>query len=86
MHELSLATEICRIAEAHAGSAGAAAVREVAVDVGDASGVEPECLRFCLEVLLSQPPFRAARPRLFRQAGNVLRVRYLEVDDGRPHD
>jgi len=86
MHELSLANEICRIAEANAGTAGPAAVREVAVEVGDESGVEPESLTFCLEVLLSQPPFGAARPRLIRRPGDVLRVSYLEVDDGRPND
>jgi Zn finger protein HypA/HybF involved in hydrogenase expression len=86
MHELSLAHEICRIAEINAGAAGAAAVREVAVEVGDDAGVEPESLSFCLGVLLSQPPFRAARPRLIRAPGDVLRVRYLEVDDGRPDD
>jgi Zn finger protein HypA/HybF involved in hydrogenase expression len=86
MHELSLAAEICRIAEAHAGPAGAAAIREVAVDVGDDSGVEPGNLGFCLDILLRQPPFAAARVRLFRQTGDVLSVRYLEVDDGRPDD
>lgn len=86
MHELSLANEICRIAEANAGAAGPAAIREVAVEVGDESGVEPDSLTFCLEVLLSQPPFGAARPRLIRQPGDVLRVSYLEVDDGRAND
>jgi Zn finger protein HypA/HybF involved in hydrogenase expression len=84
MHELSLANEICRIAEANAGPAGPAAVRLVAVEVGDQSGVEPESLTFCLEVLLSQPPFGSASHRLIRQPGDVLRVSYLEVDDGRP--
>jgi len=86
MHELSLANEICRIAEANAGAAGPAAVREVAVEVGDESGVEPESLTFCLEVLLGQPPFGSARPRLIRASGDVLRVSYLEVEDGRPND
>lgn len=86
MHELSLAHEICRIAEANAGAAGPGAVREVAVEVGDDAGVEPESLTFCLEVLLTQPPFGAARPRLIRKPGDVLRVSYLEVDDGRPND
>lgn len=84
MHELSLAHEICRIAAANAGAAGPAAVREVAVEVGDQSGVEPESLAFCLEVLLSQPPFGAARPRLIRIPGDALQVSHLEVDDGHP--
>lgn len=86
MHELSLANEICRIAEANAGAAGPGAVREVAVEVGDMSGVEPESLVFCLEVLLGQPPFGQAKPRLIPRTGDVLRVSYLEVDDGRPND
>lgn len=86
MHELSLAHEICRIAEASAGALGPGAVREVAVEVGDTSGVEPGSLAFCLEVLLGQPPFGQARPRLIPRSGDVLRVSYLEVDDGRTDD
>jgi Zn finger protein HypA/HybF involved in hydrogenase expression len=86
MHEMSLAMEICRIAEAHAGPAGPARIVEVGVEVGDAAGVEPENLEFCLETLLSQPPFRRAVPCLARLPGDVLRVSYLEVDDGSPDD
>ena len=86
MHEMSLALEICRIAEQHAGRAGPAQIVEVGVEVGDASGVEPANLEFCLEALLSQPPFRRAVPRLARLPGDVLRVSYLEVDDGSPDD
>lgn len=86
MHELSVALEICRLAERSAGAAGPAAVRVVAVDVGDDSGLEPDNLRFCLEALLSSPPFGAARPVLQPMAGTDLRVAWLEVDDGRPDD
>jgi len=84
MHELSLAHEICRIAEANAGHAGPAAVREVAVEVGDDAGSsrEPHVLSGSA---LAQPP-SGARPRLIRLPGDVLRVSYLEVDDGRPND
>ncbi len=78
--------EICRLAEVSAGDAGPAAVRLVAVDVGDSAGVEPENLAFCLEALLSSPPFGAARPQLNRMPGDTLRVAWLEVDDGRPDD
>jgi Zn finger protein HypA/HybF involved in hydrogenase expression len=84
MHELSIAMEVCRLAEARLGTAGCAAVRRVAVEVGDQAGVEPESLAFCLEVLLAEPPFGAARPVIVRQPGEVLRVAYLEVDDGDP--
>jgi Zn finger protein HypA/HybF involved in hydrogenase expression len=86
MHEMSLALEICRIAERAVGQERAGQIVEVGVRIGDDAGVEPENLAFCLEVLLSQPPFTKAVPRLIRQPGDVLRVDYLEVDDGRPHD
>jgi Zn finger protein HypA/HybF involved in hydrogenase expression len=81
---MSLALEICRIAEQAAGPERVGQVVEVGVQVGDDAGVEPENLAFCLEVLLTQPPFAKAVPRLIRRPGDVLRVDYLEVDDGRP--
>jgi Zn finger protein HypA/HybF involved in hydrogenase expression len=85
MHELSLAMEICRIADAHA-APRSHRVAVVGVEVGDQAGVEPENLAFCLEVLLKQPPFGNAAPRLTRLPGPELRVAYLEVDDDRPDD
>jgi Zn finger protein HypA/HybF involved in hydrogenase expression len=81
VHELTLAAEICRIAERAVGPGRAERIREVTVDVGDDAGVEPSSLSFCLEALLDQSPFHHARPRLVREAGDVLRVRSVEVDD-----
>lgn len=86
MHEMSIAMDVCRIAEEKVGTAAAADLTAVAVEVGDDSGIEPESLEFCLEVLLQQPPFGKARPRLLRVGGDVLRVTYLEIDDGSPND
>jgi Zn finger protein HypA/HybF involved in hydrogenase expression len=86
MHEMSLALEICRIAEHQAGPGGAGRVVAVGVEVGDNAGVEVSSLAFCLEELLAQPPFVKARPVIDRRYGDVLRVSYLEVDDGRPDD
>jgi Zn finger protein HypA/HybF involved in hydrogenase expression len=83
---MSLALEICRMAEQAAGPERVGQVVAVAVRVGDDAGVEPESLAFCLEVLLRQPPFGKGAPRLIREPGDALRVEYLEVDDGRPHD
>ncbi|HEY6808118.1 MAG TPA: hydrogenase maturation nickel metallochaperone HypA [Gemmatimonadales bacterium] len=83
MHEMSLALEICRIAEEQAGSGAAGRVVSVGVEVGDDAGVEVSSLAFCLEALLGQPPFERARPVIERRTGDVLRVSYLEVDDGR---
>lgn len=81
MHEMSIAMEICRIAEDQVGLAALPRVREIGLVVGARSGVEPESLRFCLEALLVQPPFRAARPALEFTAGDDLRVAYLDVDE-----
>lgn len=81
MHEMSVALEVCRIAEAQVGRSALVDVREVAVEVGRSAGVEPANLEFCLEELLSRPPFGRARPVLIPRPGDVLRVRYLELED-----
>ena len=86
MHELSVALEICRIAEEQAGPGQATNVTTVGVDVGEDAGVEVSSLAFCLGALLGQPPFAGAKPVLNRLPGDVLRVSYLEVEDGRPDD
>lgn len=86
MHEMSLAVEICRVAERNAGAPGPAGVRVVAVELGEDAAIEPASLRFCLEALLAAPPFGSARPELQPVPGHDLRVAWLEVDDGRPAD
>ncbi len=84
MHELSVALEVCRIAEDYVGREALPRVREIGLAVGRHSGVEAGSLLFCLESLLTQPPFRSARTHMERTAGDELRVLYLEVDDERP--
>jgi len=86
MHELSLALEICRIAEEQLGPDGSGQLVTVGVEVGDQAGVEPDNLSFCLEALLGAPPFGRAHPVIARLPGDVLRVSYLEVDDAGPDD
>jgi Zn finger protein HypA/HybF involved in hydrogenase expression len=86
VHELSIALDVCRIAEERVGTEAAGRVVTVAVEVGDEAGVEPGSLEFCLQALLQQPPFRRARPVIEKRAGDVLRVSYLEVDDGDSDD
>ena len=81
MHEMSIALEVCRIAEDQVGLAALYRVREVGVVVGLDSGVEPDSLLFCLEALLGQEPFHGAQPSLELTPGDDLRVSYLEVDD-----
>ena len=85
MHEMSVALEIARIAEARLGETAHQLVT-VAVDVGDTAGVEYSSLEFCLEAVLATPPFRGAKPHIVRCNGDVLRVAYLEIDDGSPEN
>ncbi len=81
MHEMSVAMEICRIVDAQYDRQAGTLVT-VGVEIGDEAGLEIGNLEFCLEALLSQPPFGGARPLLERKPGDVLRVSYLELDDG----
>ena len=84
MHELSIAFEVCRMAEAQVGHDTVAQVVTVALEVGDDAGVEVSNLQFCLEALLTEPPFNDAQPVIHACRGDVLRLAYLEVDDDRP--
>lgn len=83
---MSLALEMCSIAERHVPRDQVEQIVAVGVEIGDEAGVEAGNLVFWLETLLANPPFRAARPVIERVKGDVLRVTYLEVDDGRPDD
>ena len=86
MHELSVALEVCRMAEERLAPDELGSLVSVGVEVGDEAGIELGNLQFCLETLLATPPFPGARPVILRQAGDALRLAYLEVNDGRPHD
>ena len=86
MHEMSIALEVCRIAETRLPPADLPRLVGVGLLVGDDAGVEPDSLQFCLDALLAQPPFTGATARIERCAGEELRVDYLEVDNERPTD
>ena len=72
------------MAEAQVGRDAVAQVVTVALEVGDDAGVEVSNLQFCLEALLTEPPFSNAQPVIHVCRGDVLRLAYLEVDDDRP--
>ena len=84
MHEMSLALEVCDIAGRYVAPEQMEQITEVGIEIGDDAGIEADNLVFWLETLLASPPFKAARPVVTRVAGDVLRVSYLEVDDGAP--
>jgi Zn finger protein HypA/HybF involved in hydrogenase expression len=86
MHELSLALEVCAIAERHLAGHDPERLRQVGVEVGDDANVEVENFRFCLEALLLEPPFGKAEPTIIPCDGSDLRLAWLEVDDDRPGD
>ena len=86
MHELSVALEICRLVEERLRPGEPAHLRRVGVVVGDDAGLEPANLSFCLDALLAQPPFGAARAELIPCSGPDLRVDFYEVDDDDPND
>lgn len=81
MHEMSVAMEICQIAERAIGARTPSSVTEVVVDVGEEAGLEIQNLEFCLETLLHSPPFSAARAVVRREPGDVLRVVSVEVEE-----
>ncbi|NOT09951.1 MAG: hypothetical protein HOP28_17300 [Gemmatimonadales bacterium] len=86
MHELSLALEVCRLAGEAGARQGGGTIRAVGVEVGDDAGIEVANFRFCLEALLAEPPFYEARADLVPARGDVLRLLYVEIDDGHPDD
>jgi len=81
MHEMSIALEVCRIAETRLEREQLGRLVGVGLLVGDDAGVEPANLQFCLDALLAQPPFGGATTKIARCAGDALRVDYLEVDE-----
>ncbi len=84
MHELSLALEVCRQAEDVLQREGGVSVPRLAIEIGDDAGVEVENFRFCLDALLSAPPFNGTTAELVRVGGPDLRLTWVEVDDGCP--
>lgn len=85
MHEMSIALEVARLVEEQLAENPGRLLR-VGIQVGDDAGVEPDSLAFCLETVLAEPPFSGAVPVLDRVSGDVLRLDFVEVDDGSPDD
>lgn len=86
MHELSLALEVGNIAQAQVALDDVPRIVEIGLEVGDDAGVEVDGFAFCVEAVLATPPFRGATAVITRVPGTVLRVDYLEVEDGDPDD
>lgn len=72
MHELSIAAGIVEIVEQHVAAGRRPDVRTVSVAVGDWSGVVPESLAFCFEVVAAESDIGMARLEI-RRVPVVLR-------------
>jgi Zn finger protein HypA/HybF involved in hydrogenase expression len=81
MHELSVALEVCRLAEEQVGREALPRVTGLGLEIGDRSGIVAENLAFCLDTLLTNPPFRTARAVIQRTPGATLRLEWLELED-----
>jgi Zn finger protein HypA/HybF involved in hydrogenase expression len=81
---MSLALDVCRIAEDTVGRQCLPRITEVGLEVGEHAGVEVANFEFCLSALFSAPPFGRARPVIDQRTGDDLRVSYIEVDDDSP--
>ena len=84
MHEMSVALEVCDIAQRAIGDRSPRSIREVVVVVGEESGLEPDNLSFCLTAVLGAPPFAGARAVLRRVAGDILTVAHVDVEEPCP--
>jgi hydrogenase nickel incorporation protein HypA/HybF len=69
MHEMVLAEGILQIVEDAAAKQGFARVKEVRLEIGALSGVEPEALTFCLDVVFRESVAADARVELERLPG-----------------
>jgi hydrogenase nickel incorporation protein HypA/HybF len=61
MHEMSIAESILQIVEDAAAKQGFKRVTEVRLEIGVLSGVEPDALGFCLDVVLKDSVAEGAR-------------------------
>lgn len=81
MHEMSLAESVLQIVETAARQQGFSRVTEVRLEIGRLSGVEPEALRFSLEVVFKDSLASAACVELIDIPG---RARCLECQAESP--
>jgi len=68
MHELAIAEQVVRIAEA---GAGGARVRRIVVHVGRLAAVVPDALRFCFEAAAADTTLEGARLEIVETPGRA---------------
>lgn len=78
---MSLAMEVGRLAAEQVDRELLPRISAVGVEVGERAGVVVDALEFCLEAVLTEPPFREARPVVERCSGDVLRLAWIDVEE-----
>ncbi|MDX1624665.1 MAG: hydrogenase/urease maturation nickel metallochaperone HypA [Gemmatimonadota bacterium] len=78
---MSVALEICNLAEEQVGRDALPRIRALGLEVGDRAGVVVANLEFCLETLLERAPYAGAELVIERREGEVLRLSWLDVDE-----
>ena len=71
MHELALAESVLEVVRAHARREGFSAVREVRLEIGRLSAVEPEALRFCFGAVVRGSVAEGARLEILETPGTA---------------
>jgi hydrogenase nickel incorporation protein HypA/HybF len=69
MHEFSLAIEVISIAQREAEKIGAQTIQEIAIEVGDLSGVEADAFESALGLLVKESVLDNARIQIIRTPG-----------------
>lgn len=80
MHEIGVAQGMLDRALKEAVDSGAARVTSMQIKLGDASGIEADHLRFCLEALVKGTAAETARIDIEELKGNNIYLHSLEVE------
>ena len=71
MHEMSLCEGVLQLLQENARSQGYTRVRQVWLEIGVLSGVEPEAMRFCFDAVMRDTLAEGARLHIIEQPGEA---------------
>ena len=80
MHELAIAQSIVDAVETRATECSATRVKGVRLKIGEASGVVPDSLTFCFEMLASLDPILSGAQLVINSVPHLARCRHCEKE------
>lgn len=80
MHELAIAQSIVEAVETRAGECNAAHVKSVRLKIGEGSGVVPDSLSFCFEMLASMSAVLQGAQLVIDHVAHRARCRYCDKE------